>query len=188
MNMNIAYVRVSSLDQNEGRQLEALKQFNIEKWFIEKVSAKDMNRPQLQEMLDFVRNGDVVYIHDFSRLARRTKDLLNIVELLNSKSVSLISNKEKLDTSTATGKLMLTVIAAISEFERQNLLERQAEGIALAKEQGKYKGRKQVDFPDNWNEVFEQYQNRDITAIEAMKLLGLKRNTFYNLIKRCNDI
>ena len=186
--MNIAYVRVSTLDQNEGRQIEALKESNIEKWFVEKVSAKDMNRPQLQEMLEFVRSGDTIYIHDFSRLARRTKDLLNIVELLNNKNVALISNKEKLDTSTATGKLMLTVIAAISEFERQCLLERQAEGIALAKERGKYKGRKQIDFPANWTEIFEQYHNRDITAKEAMKLLGLKRNTFYNLIKRYNDV
>jgi DNA invertase Pin-like site-specific DNA recombinase len=133
---NIAYVRVSTAEQNEARQIEALKKHNIDKWFTEKVSGKNMNRPQLEAMLDYVREGDTVYIHDFSRLARSTKDLLSIVEQLQEKGVHLVSNKENLDTSTPTGKLMLTMIAAINEFERENLLERQREGIAIAKEQG----------------------------------------------------
>ena len=127
--MKVAYVRVSAVEQNEARQIEALEKHNIGKWYIEKVSGKDTNRPKLQELLDFVREGDSVHIHDFSRLARSTKDLLDIVEVLNAKKVSLVSNKEKLDTGTPTGKLMLTMIAAINEFERQNLLERQREGI-----------------------------------------------------------
>ena len=116
--MRVAYVRVSSVDQNETRQIEALKKHDIEKWYTEKVSGKDTNRPQLQEMLDFVRSGDTVYIHDFSRLARSTKDLLDIVETLEKKGVHLVSNKENIDTSTPTGKLMLTMIGAIAEFER----------------------------------------------------------------------
>ena len=87
-------------------------------------------------MLDYVREGDTVYIHDFSRLARSTKDLLEIVERLQSKGVHLVSNKENLDTGTPTGKLMLTMIAAINEFERQNLLDRQRERIAIAKRNG----------------------------------------------------
>lgn len=138
--MKVAYVRVSTIEQHEQRQIEALKQHGIEKWFMEKVSGKDTNRPQLKAMLDFVREGDTVYIHDFSRLARSTKDLLELVELLNQKKVTLVSNKENLDSGTATGKLMITMIAAINEFERENLLERQREGIAIAKEQGKFKG------------------------------------------------
>ena len=104
--MRIAYIRVSSLDQNERRQIEAMERYNIEKWFIEKISAKDTNRPKLQELLEFVREGDIVHIHDFSRLARSTKDLLDIVELLHKKGVALVSNKENIDTSTPTGKLM----------------------------------------------------------------------------------
>ena len=120
---NIAYVRVSTAEQNEQRQIEALKRHNIDKWFIEKVSGKDTNRSKLKDMLDYIREDDTVYIHDFSRLARSTKDLLEIVELLNAKKVHLVSNKENLDTSTPTGKLMLTMIAAINEFERQNLLD-----------------------------------------------------------------
>lgn len=142
--MKIAYVRVSTVEQNEARQIEALKKYGIDKWFTEKVSAKDTNRPQLQAMLEFAREGDTVYIHDFSRLARSTSDLLKMVELLQAKGVHLVSNKESIDTSTPTGKLMLTMLGAIYEFERTNLLERQREGVAIAKTQGKYKGRKEI--------------------------------------------
>lgn len=117
--MKIAYVRVSSADQNEARQVEALKKYDIEKWFVEKVSGKDMNRPELQRLLEFAREGDTVYVKDFSRLARSTKDLLELVERFKEKNIHLVSLKENLDTSTATGKLMLTMIAAINEFERE---------------------------------------------------------------------
>ena len=120
--MQIAYIRVSTVEQNEQRQIEAMKHYHIEKWFIEKVSAKNTNRPKLQELLEFIREGDTLHIHDFSRLARSTKDLLEIVELLNAKGVTLISNKESIDSSSPTGKLMLTMIGAINEFERMNLL------------------------------------------------------------------
>ena len=97
---HIAYVRVSTAEQNEARQIEALKKHDIDKWFTEKVSGKNMNRPQLEAMLDYMREGDTIYIHDFSRLARSTKDLLAIVEQLQAKKVHLVSNKENLDTST----------------------------------------------------------------------------------------
>ena len=137
---NIAYVRVSTVDQNEQRQIEALEKYNIDKWFTEKVSGKNTKRPQLQAMLDYVREGDTIHIHDLSRLARNTKDLLEIVEKLEGKKVSLVSNHENIDSSTPTGKLMLTMIGAIAEFERANLLERQREGIAIAKAEGKYRG------------------------------------------------
>nr|WP_254904718.1 recombinase family protein [Clostridium tyrobutyricum] len=181
--INIGYVRVSTVEQNEERQIAALKKHNIDKWFIEKVSAKDTNRPQLKAMIDFAREGDNIYIHSLDRLARSTKDLLNIVDELQQKKIHLISNKENIDTSTATGKLMLTMIGAIAEFERANLLERQREGIAIAKRQGKYKGRKKIDFPENWNEVYQRWKSREIKGNEAMELLGLKRNTFYKLVK-----
>lgn len=108
--MKVSYIRVSTAEQNEARQMEAMKDKGIEKYYIEKISAKDINRPKLQEMLEYVREGDEIYIHDFSRLARSTKDLLDIVEKLNKKGVILKSNKENLDTSTPTGKLMLTMI------------------------------------------------------------------------------
>ena len=185
--MNIAYVRVSTVEQNEGRQKEGLSKYDIDKWFVEKVSAKDMNRPQLNTMLDFAREGDTVYVWDFSRLSRSVQDLLSLVEKFQEKKVTLVSIKENLDTATPTGKLMLTMIGAINEFERANLLERQKEGIALAKQNGKYKGRKKIGFPDNWTEVYEQWKNRQITGTQAMNLLHLKRNTFYNLIREYEE-
>lgn len=181
--MKVAYVRVSTVEQNEGRQVEALKGFGIEKWFIEKVSGKDMNRPKLLEMLDYVREGDTIYIHDFSRLARSTANLLEIVETLNKKGVALVSNKENLDTSTPSGRLMLTMIAAINEFERANLLERQKEGIALAKEAGAYKGRKPIEADERFDEVYAAYLRREMTKAAAAKALGVSRPTFDKMIK-----
>ena len=180
--MQIAYIRVSSIDQNEQRQIEAMQRYNIEKWFIEKVSGKDTNRPKLKEMLDFAREGDTIHIHDFSRLARSTKDLLDIVELLNSKGITLISNKENIDSSTPTGKLMLIMIGAINEFERTNLLERQKEGIAIAKREGKYKGRKAVSIPD-FNKHYQRYISREISKSELAKELNISRPTLDKLIK-----
>ena len=182
--MRVAYVRVSTVEQNEARQLEALEKHNIEKWYIEKVSGKDTNRPKLQELLDFVREGDTVYIHDFSRLARSTKDLLEIMELLNAKGVNLVSNKENLDTSTPTGKLMLTVIAAINEFERQNLLERQKEGIEIAKREGKFRGGqvKQID-DAAFTAAYEKYKNRELNKTQFAAALKVSRPTLDKLLK-----
>lgn len=180
--MIVGYVRVSSVDQNEARQLETMKKYNVEKVFSEKVSAKDTNRPKLQEMLDYVREGDTIVIHDFSRLARSTKDLLDIVEYLNNKNVTLISSKESIDSGTPSGKLMLTMIGAINEFERANLLERQREGIKEAKKQGKYKGRKEVKI-DNFDKHYARYMNREINKSQLAKELEVSRPTLDKLIK-----
>lgn len=182
--MKVAYVRVSTAEQNEARQVEALEKHGIEKWYTEKVSGKDTNRPKLKEMLEFVREGDTVYIHDFSRLARSTKDLLEIVEQLNSKGVHLVSNKENIDTSTATGKLMLTMIGAIAEFERQNLLERQREGIEIAKREGKFKGGQVKRIDDKTLEnAYTRYQSRDITKKQMAEELQISRPTLDKLLK-----
>lgn len=182
--MIVGYVRVSTVEQNEARQLATMEKYNVDRVFQEKVSAKDTNRPELKAMLDFVREGDSIVIHDFSRLARSTKDLLDIVETLEDKRVTLVSAKENIDTSTATGKLMLTMIGAINEFERTNLLERQREGIAIAKEQGKYKGRKEVTISDEvWNDLYSKYLNREINKTQLAKELGVSRPTLDKLIK-----
>lgn len=182
--MKVAYVRVSTVEQNEGRQIEALEKFGIDKWFTEKISAKDTNRPQLQAMLDFVREGDTVYIHDFSRLARSTKDLLDITDQLQQKKVNLVSNKENLDSSTATGRLMLTMIGAISEFERANLLERQREGIQIAKREGKFKGGQVKRIEDKeFNKYYEQYKSREINKGQMAAALKISRPTLDKLLK-----
>jgi DNA invertase Pin-like site-specific DNA recombinase len=183
--MNVAYVRVSTVEQNEARQIEGLKPHNIEKWYIEKVSGKNMtDRPELNNMLDFVREGDTVFIHDFSRLARSTKDLLRIVDMLKDKGVHLVSNKESIDTTTATGQLMLTMIAAIAEFERQNMLDRQAEGIAIAKREGKYKGRKPIDIDDDiFKAQYDRYLHREINKSQLAKVLKVSRPTLDKMIR-----
>lgn len=178
----VAYVRVSTVEQNEARQVEAMKPYAIDRTFIEKASGKDTNRPYLQEMLEYVRGGDTVYILDFSRLARSTKDLLEIVEQLEAKEVKLVSLKENLDTNTPAGKMMLTMLAAINQFERENILERQREGIILAKRAGKYKGRKRILPPADFEAVFERWEKRELTGREAMKELKLKPNTFYKIL------
>ena len=182
--MNIAYVRVSTVEQNEQRQIEGLKPHNIDKWFFEKVSAKDTNRTELNNMIDFCRQGDTIFIHDFSRIARSVKDLLSLLDTLNSKGVNLVSNKENIDTSTATGKLMITVIGAINEFERANLLERQKEGIECAKASGKYKGRKSISIDSEVFKVqYARYTSREITKTELAKVLKVSRPTLDKMIK-----
>ena len=178
--MKVAYIRVSTADQNTARQEEALKAYGIEKFFIEKVSGKNMQRPKLQEMLSFVRENDICYCVDFSRMARSCKDLLSICELLQSKGVHLVSLKENFDTSTPQGRLMLTIIAAINAFERENLLERQREGIAIAKAEGKYKGRKPVEVED-FAPYYEDYMSRRTTKGQLAKKLRISRPTLNRL-------
>lgn len=178
--LNIAYIRVSTEEQNEARQREALEQHNIDKFFIEKASGKNTKRPELQKMLDWAREGDTIFIHDLSRIARSTKDLLELLDTLDAKKVALVSDKENIDTTTATGKLIVTVIGAINEFERANLLERQREGIAIAKREGKYKGRKNIVITDI-GQYYERYMNREVSKAELARELGVSRPTLDRL-------
>ena len=182
--MKIAYVRVSTVEQNEARQIEGLEKHGIDKWYIEKISGKNMDRPELQRMLKEAQEGDTIYIHDFSRLARSTKDLLDIVERLNNRGVHLISNKENLDTKTPTGKLMLTMIAAINTFERENMLERQREGIAIAKANGVYKGRNRATIDEDiFRSGLKSYENGDITKAKFAEICGVTQPTLNRIIR-----
>lgn len=180
---NIAYIRVSTVEQNEGRQVEIMKSHNIDETFTEKVSGKDADRPQLQAMIKFARLGDTVYIESFSRLARNTRDLLELIETMNGKGIKVVSLKEGVDTSTPAGKLMVTMIGAIDTFERENMLERQREGIALAKIEGKYLGRKAKELPKNFNELYEQYSTRKITKTKLAELCNVSRPVLDRLIE-----
>jgi len=179
--MNIAYIRVSHVDQNWDRQLEAMKPYEIDKFFKEKTSGKNTDRPQLKAMLEFAREGDTIYIIDFSRLARNTRDLLRMTDSFVEKGIGLISIKENFDITTPEGRLWLTMLGAFYEFERTNSLERQREGIALAKARGAFRGRKKIGFPENWEDVYSRWQRREIKAKAAMKELGLNQTTYYNL-------
>jgi DNA invertase Pin-like site-specific DNA recombinase len=138
--MDIGYARVSTTGQSLESQLDLLRNCNL--IYQEKVSGATMDRPELDKLLHHVRKGDRVFVSKLDRLARSTKDLLEIVESLNKKQAALCILNMNLDTSTPTGRLMLTMLGAIAEVERGLMLERQSEGIARAKVEGKYKGRK----------------------------------------------
>lgn len=181
--MRVGYIRVSTKEQNTARQEVLMKELQVDKIYIDKLSGKDTNRPMLQEMLSYVREGDIVIVESISRFARNTKDLLNLIEQLDSKSVKFISKKEAIDTSTATGKFMLTVFGAMAELEREYILDRQKEGIAIAKEEGKYKGRQKIEVGKDFERVYKRWKDDDITAKRAMQLLDLKPNTFYRRVK-----
>lgn len=142
-----------------------------------------MNRPKLNELLYFVWEGDTAIVESCSRLVRSTKDLLFIIGKLKEKKVSFVSPKENIDTTTPQGKLMLTIFAGLSQFERECTLQRQAEGIAIAKTAGKYKGRKPIDNPLDWDYVVGLYKAKEITAVQAQKRLGLSHATFYRILK-----
>lgn len=158
-----------------------MQELGAEKVFVDKASGKNVNRPQLNEMLAFVRQGDTIVVESISRFARNTKDLLELMEKLTAKGVGFISKKEAIDTGTPTGKFMLTVFAAVAELEREYILQRQREGIAVAKQAGKYKGRKPIDRA-GLQPVLEEYHKGLLTAAQAMRKMGVSRSTFYRLL------
>lgn len=181
----IGYARVSTQEQNEGRQLAAFEEYGVDRVYIDKMSGKDTKRPELRKMLDYVREGDTLIVNEYSRLARSTHDLLSIVQQLTDEGVQVISLKENLDTSTPQGKLMLTVFAALAEFERELTLQRQREGIALAKEQGKYKGRQPIPFDEKQlHRECKKWVKGEQTAVDTMNKLGMKPNRFYRIAKK----
>ena len=180
---NIAYIRVSTAEQNEARQKEALQKYSIDRWFIEKASGKDLNRPKLQEMLEYIREDDVVYVEEFSRLGRSTADLLATVQKIEAAGAQFVSLKEQFDTTTPAGRLQMTMMAAIAEFERDMILERQREGIAIAKAAGKYKGRKEITVP-NIGEYYEKYMSRQGSKVSIAAELGISRTTLDKLFRK----
>ena len=179
---NVAYVRVSSADQNEKRQIVALEPYHIDKWFIEKISGKNTDRPKLKEMLEYIREDDTIYVEEFSRLGRSTQDLLNLVQRIEESGAKFVSLKENFDTKTPTGKLQMTMMAAIAEFERSMILERQKEGIAVAKAEGRYKGRKPVSVP-NIKEHYERYMRHEVSKAQLAQELNVSRGTLDKLFK-----
>lgn len=184
IDMKVGYVRVSTEEQNEARQEVLMKKLGVEKIYIDKLSGKNINRPQFKEMMEFLRNGDILIVESYSRLSRSTVDLIKTVEKLNEKGVDFISQKENIDTRSATGKLMLTIFAGIYQFERECMLERQKEGIAIAKEEGKYKGRKPIEVDEKqFEEVYSEWKADKIMAVEAMEKLNLSKPTFYRKVK-----
>lgn len=186
--MKIAYMRVSTEEQNEARQREALKNIEIERWFMDKLSGKNTDRPQFKTMLDFVREGDELYVSELSRLSRNLKDLLETIEYLDNKKVKLVSCKEGIDTNTATGRCLIQLIGVFNEFERAIIYERTMAGIEAAKLAGKYKGRQPKKYDQEvFNEVMRGLADKSLSVTAASKRLGVTRATIYNILKREGD-
>lgn len=179
--MVVGYVRVSTEEQNEARQVKQMEEHGVEKVFVEKKSGKNIERPVLNEVLRYVREGDTLCVCDFSRLSRNTLDLVKLVKELNDRGVSLISFKESIDTSTAQGKFLLYLFGALAEMERELMLERQRDGIAVAKAEGKYKGRKAKDLNV---EILEKVIAGELSVSGASRLLNVTRPTIYNMVSR----
>ena len=181
--MKIGYIRVSTQEQNTMRQEALMEALGVDEVYIDRMSGKNTNRPELQKMMEYVRKGDTVIVESISRFARNTRDLLELVEQLTAKGVEFVSKKEAIDTTTPTGKFMLTVFGAVAELEREYILQRQREGIAIAKEQGKYKGRKPIVSPE-FEQVTAKWRSGTITAAEAMRTLHMTKTTFYRRVKQ----
>lgn len=185
LDMKIGYIRVSTQEQNTIRQEVLMESLGVDEVYIERMSGKNTDRPELQKMMEYVRRGDTVIVESISRFARNTRDLLDLVERLTKKGVEFVSKKEAIDTTTPTGKFMLTVFGAVAELEREYILQRQREGIAIAKEQGRYTGRKPMQVPD-FDRVVGQWHRGEITAVEAMRTLKMSKTTFYRRIKQAS--
>jgi len=182
--MQIGYGRVGTVEQNTARQEFLISDLGVERVFIDHASGKGSERPELKKLLEFVREGDSVVVESVSRFARNTRELLRLVGLLNEKRVEFISRKENIDTNSPAGKFMLTVFGAMAELERDYILQRQAEGVAIAKRMGKYKGRKKIEVDKNkFRSVFEDWKAGKMTAVKAMARLNLTRNIFCRRVR-----
>lgn len=180
--MKIGYVRVSTQEQNTIRQEALMESLGVNEVYIDRMSGKSADRPELKKLMEYVRKGDTVIVESISRFARNTRDLLELVERLTTKGVEFVSKKEAIDTTTPSGKFMLTIFGAVAEMEREYILQRQQEGIAIAKAQGVYKGRKPIQCPE-FPQVAALWREGRITAVEAMRRLDMKPRTFYRRVK-----
>lgn len=175
---HVGYIRVSTVDQNTVRQLEGLQ---LDQIFTDKLSGKDIKRPMLQACIAYVRAGDVLHVHSIDRLARNAKDLLDLVEQLIAKGVTVRFERNNLafssDTRDHMAKLQLTMLAAFAEFERELIKERQKEGIEIAKAAGKYTRPRKVTM-----QILNEARSRCATGeplSKVAKSLGISRETLY---------
>lgn len=185
--IKIGYIRVSTKEQNEARQVEMLQE-ECDRIYIEKASGKDTNRPELKKMLEYAREGDCIIVESYSRLARNVLDLLKIVEEMEKKGIKFISKKESIDTSTPQGKLMLNIFASLAQFEREQMRERQQEGIAIAKRNGKYAGRKPITFDEEeFKECIQKVGRNEMKIADVCRKFNISRNVYYKREKLYNE-
>lgn len=204
-NKAFGYVRVSTTEQNTGRQLEAIRDYcntnnisiDIERdIFQDKQSGKDMNRPQYKALKQCLRSGDTLIIKEIDRLGRNMEQIKEEWQEITKAGINIVvidtpilntTNKTDLE-KTLISNIVFELLAYMAEKERQKIRQRQAEGIVVAKAKGKHLGRPKAEYPCNWDSVYKEWKDGDIKAIEAMKIMNLKKNTFYNLVKQYEKV
>ena len=177
-NYIFGYARVSTIEQNLDRQIDALKKYGVDKIYNEKITGTKRDRPELGKLLDRITEGDTIVIESLSRLGRSTKDLIELVELFNSKKVNLVSLKESIDTNTSTGKLLFTLMSAIAQFERDCIADRTKEGLTAARARGRIGGRHRISF-DLIKKALKLYNAGHHSIKEIEELTGVKKDTLY---------
>lgn len=185
--MKIGYARVSTQDQNLDRQLDSLEAAGCERIFNEKMTGTRSDRPELRTMLLSLRKGDTVVVESFSRLSRSTKDLLALVDKLTNMGVNIVSLKEELDTTTATGKMMLTMLSALSQFERDLIAERTKDGLKAARARGRHGGRPRVGTEKDKQQAIAMYRANVMSNTEIAEKFGISRATLGRWIKEANN-
>lgn len=182
----IAYIRTSTTHQKGGLARQEYRMpDDIDKTFIDEASGKDTNRPALQAMLDYIREGDIVYFESFSRISRSLTDLLNLLDYFDKKGVSFVSLKENIDTSGACGRLIVSVLGAINAYEREINAERREFNYRRAYEEGRV-GRPRAQANEAFYEAVREWRDGKITAVEAMEKAQMPKATFYKMVKREN--
>lgn len=182
--MKVGYIRVSTEEQNESRQYDILSEYQIEKFYVDKASGKNTDRPEYKKMMEYLREGDTLYIASYDRLGRSMKDLLNIINDLDQRGVKIVSKKENFDTSTPQGRFILRSFLNLAEMERDLIHERTMEGVRIAKAAGKYKGRKPKELPKDYHKIMEQWVKGERTAASACREFKCNSVMFYRWAKK----
>lgn len=177
-NYVFGYARVSTEAQNLDRQLDALEKYGVDMIYNEKMSGTKKNRPELTKLLDRITEGDTVVVESLSRLGRSTKDLIELIEIFQSKGVNLVSLKESIDTNSPTGKLLFTLMSAIAQFERDVIADRTREGLKSARVRGRTGGRPRAD-PEQVKKAVKLYKTEQYSIKEIEELTGIKKSTLY---------
>lgn len=195
--MKIGYVRVSTVDQNETRQIEAMKADGVEKIYMDKKSGKDFNRPEYQKMIISLQKGDILVIHSIDRLGRNYEEIIaewrKITKEIEAdiivQDMPLLNTTQNKDlTGTLIADIVLQLLSYVAQRERENIRQRQKEGIAIAKAQGKYKGRAQKEIDKElFKETKRSWQRGEITKAQFANIMGVSRSTLYKLLEGDKD-
>ena len=180
--MIYGYARVSTLEQNLDRQKDALREYGVDKIYCEKISGAKKSRLELNRMLAILESGDSVVIESLSRLGRSVKNLSELMEMFNEKGIRLISLKESIDTTSATGRLLFTIISSLAAFERETLIERTNEGLAAARARGKLGGRPKTD-AKAIKKAVALYRTGQYSVTDVTELVGISKSTLYRALK-----